>query len=290
MSTAAIAEAESLIEQAEKKLKGGVLSSLFGGNKFEEAEELYTKAANQFKLGKKWKEAGDAFMQAADMQTRMNERDEAATRFVDAANCYRKVNPTEAIDAYTRAISIMTERGRFQTAAKHQKTIAEIYESDVVDLEKAMAAYELAAEWFQAEEASALAGGCLLKVATFAGQLEQYPKAIELFEKLAASSMDNNLTKWSVKDYFLKAGLCHMAAEDQVGARQAIDRYSDLDVTFATQRECIFLKSLLEALEQGDVDTFTAHIVEFDRLTKLDPWKTAVLLKVKKGMEEQTFN
>ncbi|KAI9179420.1 vesicular-fusion protein S17 [Blastocladiella emersonii ATCC 22665] len=286
---AAIAEAELLMEKANKKLNAGVFSSLFGGNKHEEAEELFTKAANQYKLGKKWKEAGDAFSQAADMQLRLGERDEAASRFIDAANAYKKVDPRDAINALKQAIDILTERGRFQMAAKHQKTIAEIYESDLVDLEKAMAAYETAAEWFQGEEASALANGCLLKVATFAAQLEQFPKAVELFEKIAASSMDNSLTKWSVKEYLLKAGLCHLAAEDHVGARQAIERYCDLDVTFATQRECIFLQNLLDTLEAGDADAFTGFVVEYDKLTKLDAWKTSILLKIKKGIESASF-
>jgi alpha-soluble NSF attachment protein len=49
---------------------------------------------------------------------------------------------------------------------------------------------------------------CLLKVAHFAAQLEQYPSAIEKFERVASDSADNQLTKWSIKEYFLKAGLC----------------------------------------------------------------------------------
>lgn len=51
---------------------------------------------------------------------------------------------------------------------------------------------------------------CLLKVAHFAAQLEQYDKAIENLESVATSSIDNSLTKWSIKEYFLKAGLCHL--------------------------------------------------------------------------------
>jgi hypothetical protein len=51
-----------------------------------------------------------------------------------------------------------------------------------------------------------------LKVATFAAQLEQYPEAIEKFESVAEANVDNNLTKWSVREYLLKAGLCHLAS------------------------------------------------------------------------------
>lgn len=51
---------------------------------------------------------------------------------------------------------------------------------------------------------------CLLKVAHFAAQLEQYENAIDKFEAVASASVDNQLTKWSLKEYFLKAVLCHL--------------------------------------------------------------------------------
>lgn len=61
----------------------------------------------------------------------------------------------DAITSLKRAIEILTDRGRFQAAAGHQKEIAQIYESDLVDIEKAMQAYEIAAEWYAGEEANA---------------------------------------------------------------------------------------------------------------------------------------
>ena len=41
-----------------------------------------------------------------------------------------------------KAVDIYTDMGRFTVAAKHHQTIAEIYETDVADLEKAMHHYE----------------------------------------------------------------------------------------------------------------------------------------------------
>lgn len=52
----------------------------------------------------------------------------------------------------------------------------------------------------------------MLKVGTFAAQLGYYDKAIEKFETVAHDSLDNQLMKWSLKEYFLKAGLCHIAS------------------------------------------------------------------------------
>lgn len=49
----------------------------------------------------------------------------------------------------------MTERGRFQAAAKHKEDIANIYESELIDLDMAMAAFETAADWYAAESSTA---------------------------------------------------------------------------------------------------------------------------------------
>ncbi|KAL7747230.1 vesicular-fusion protein S17 [Sorochytrium milnesiophthora] len=294
-ASSAAADADFLMEKADKTLNAGFLRSLMGGNKYEEAEELYTKAANQYKLAKKWKEAGDAFVKSADMQIRLSERDEAAQRFLDASNAYKKSNPEalplcpDAVNALKQAIAILTERGRFQMAAKHQKSVAEIYETDLVDLNKSMEAYEVAAEWFAGEDSTALANGCLIKVATFAAQLEQYDKAIEVFDRVAAASADNALTKWSLKDYFFKATLCHLCKGDYVGAQRALEKYNDMDMSFSTTRECTFLKSLLEALEAGDAEMYTACVVDYNRLTQLDNWKTTILLRIKNSIEKETF-
>lgn len=52
-------------------------------------------------------------------------------------------------------MNLLTERGRFSAAANNQKQIAEIYETDLQDYEKAMLAYEQAADWYSAEDSSA---------------------------------------------------------------------------------------------------------------------------------------
>lgn len=80
------------------------------------------------------------------------------------------------------------------------------------DIKRAIDAYELAGDWFQGDSAEALANKVFLKVADLAALEQIYPKAIERYEGVAKSSAGNNLMKWSLKDYFLKAGICHLAA------------------------------------------------------------------------------
>ena len=60
------------------------------------------------------------------------------------------------------------------STAKHHQAIAEIYESEMIDLEKAMQHYRQAADYFKGEESSSSANKCLIKVAQYAAQMEKY--------------------------------------------------------------------------------------------------------------------
>ncbi|KAI8853569.1 soluble NSF attachment protein [Chytridium lagenaria] len=269
-------QALSLMDQAEKKAK---YTGWFGSNKLDEASDLYARAANCFKLAKMWKEAGDAFISQAN--------DEASSAYLNASKAFKKTHPLDAINALQQAVHLLTERGRFSAAASNQKQIAEIYESEVGDLEKAMNAYETASEWFAGEDSNAQADACLLKVATFAAELKRYEEAVEKFELVASHSVDNKLTKWSVRDYLFKAGLCVLCLDDSIRMKTCLERYKQMDVTFETTRECKFLQELAEAVEGGDVEQFTGLVVEYDRFTKLDSWKTTLLLAVKKSIADE---
>lgn len=49
------------------------------------------------------------------------------------------------------------------------------------------------------------------------------------------------------------------------------------------------LQDLADACEEGDTEKFTNSVAEFDSMTRLDPWKTTLLLRVKKRIPEEDF-
>ncbi|XP_043458943.1 beta-soluble NSF attachment protein isoform X4 [Prionailurus bengalensis] len=207
-----------------------------GNTKIEEACEMYTRAANMFKMAKNWSAAGNAFCQAAKLHMQLQSKHDSATSFVDAGNAYKKADPQEAINCLNAAIDIYTDMGRFTIAAKHHITIAEIYETELVDIEKAIAHYEQSADYYKGEESNSSANKCLLKVAAYAAQLEQYQKAIEIYEQVGANTMDNPLLKYSAKDYFFKAALCHFIV-DELNAKLALEKYEEMFPAFTDSRE-----------------------------------------------------
>ncbi|XP_067144740.1 alpha-soluble NSF attachment protein-like [Centruroides vittatus] len=279
-------KAMQLVADAEKKLKSsqGFLGSLFGGSsKVEEACEMYARAANMFKMAKKWSAAGSAFCEAASLRIKTGSRHEAASCYVDAGNCYKKSDPHEAINCLLKAVEIYTDMGRFTVAARHHMTIAEIYETEVADIEKAITHFEQAADYFKGEESNSSANKCLLSVAKYAAQLEQYEKAIEIYEQVGTASLSNTLLKYSAKEYFFCASLCHMCV-DLLNAEHAIKKYEEMNPSFADSRECKFVKNLLGKLEEQDIDGFTDVIKEYDSISRLDQWYTNILLRIKKSI------
>jgi alpha-soluble NSF attachment protein len=132
-----------------------------------------------------------------------------------------------------------------------------------------------------------LANKLYLKVADIAALEGDYYKAIENFERVSASSVSNNLMKWSVKDYFLKSGLCHLAVGDMVATNRALEKYRDMDPTFASTREHQLLVDLAEAVEAGDQEIFADKLFQYDQMSKLDKWKTTICLKIKNAIEEK---
>ncbi|KAK1330017.1 hypothetical protein QTO34_010201 [Cnephaeus nilssonii] len=287
----------ALLAEADRKVKNSqsFFSGLFGGSsKTEEACEIYARAANMFKMAKNWSAAGNAFCQAAQLHLQLQNKHDAATCFVDAGNAFKKADPQEAINCLMRAIEIYTDMGRFTIAAKHHISIAEIYERSwwtstrpsrtTSSLQTTTRARSPTATTNLSSPPHSSANKCLLKVAGYAAQLEQYQKAVDIYEQVGTNAMDSPLLKYSAKDYFFRAALCHFCI-DMLNAKLAVQKYEELFPAFSDSRECKLMKKLLDAHEEQNVDSYTEAVKEFDSISRLDQWLTTMLLRIKKTIQ-----
>jgi len=276
-------KADDLVAKAEKRMASwGFFSA---SNKYEDASEMLAKAANLYKAAKRWDDAAATFQKVASCHLKLSSAHEAASAYSDAANCYKKTNPDQAIELYKEAVAIQIDLGRFSQAAKLQKEIGELAESNG-DLKAAMEALQTAADYYAGEESHSSANQCLLKVAKHATDLKEYKKAIEIYEQVAMSSLESTLLKYSVKTYLLSAGLCHLAAGEVSAITKAVDRYEQLDVTFGQTREGDFLRKLAACFENLDEDQFTEHVRAYDDISRLDTQQTTLLLAAKTKIKE----
>ncbi|KAI0274839.1 vesicular-fusion protein SEC17 [Gloeopeniophorella convolvens] len=278
--------AQSLLDKADKKANSSTGWFTNSSTKFEEAGDLYQQAANSFKLEKLFREAGDAFAKEAECREKCKETNDAANAWWNAAKAYKRGFPDLAIIALSQTIVHYTHAGRFRQAADREKEIAQIYLQEQNDLRRACESFERAGDWYAQEDAVATANACFKDAADLHAELEEYQVAISRYEQVANHSLGSALTKYSVKDYWLKALLCGLASQDYIATKRNLAKYGQMDATFTSTREAKFIAALLDALEQCDEEAFTSAAFEFDQVSKLDNWKTAMLLKVKRGLSQ----
>jgi alpha-soluble NSF attachment protein len=209
-------------------------------------------------------------------------------------SCLKKSNPLDAVSAYQRAVELLIDAGRLTQAAKLCKECAELYETEELDIgEKshivlAIEAYEQAGELFGMEDSKGQASGCQAKVAELCSAALEPPDLIRsaaIYEQLGRNCLDSPLLKFNAKGFFLQSILCHLANNDSVGAEQALTKFEGIDYTFCESREGKFSRKLVECVEGLDAELFATVCFEYDRISKLDPWKTSMLVKVKRSIQ-----
>jgi alpha-soluble NSF attachment protein len=209
--------------------------------------------------------------------------------------CYKKVNPVDAIEAYKQAVSLYADNARITQAAKLSKEIAVLYETEEVEEDGkshvvlAIEMYEQAAEFYGMEDSKSNSSQCMSKIAELCSAALDPPdfvRASAMYDDLGRRCLESNLLKFNAKAYFLQAVMSHLASSDAVGAQQALDKYDNLDYTFGDSREGKFARSLVEAVDGYDVEGFSTACFEFDRISKLNPWQTSILVKVKRSIDE----
>lgn len=279
-------EADQLMAAGDKKANSK--PGLFGfmsrsDQKYEDAYDLYQQAANTYKMSKNWSKAAEAYMKSSQMQEMLGVGHEAATCYIDASKMYKKGDVRSAIDPLQKAATAYAKLSRFNFASKYTSEVGEIMENDMADLEGALEQYEKAVDYAQMDgSAESTMAKANIKVAKLAAQLEKYERAIELFEEIANSYAENDLLKFSCKEFFLKAGLCILCQKDVETAKIKLDRYESNAAYFRDSREANLLRSLISAMENDDADEYTQVVKEYDAVSKLDAWMTQILLRIKK--------
>merc|ERR1712203_754317 len=105
--------------------------------------------------------------------------------------------------------------------------------------------------YFKGEESNSSANKCMLKVAQYAATLENYNKAIQIYEQVAASALESSLLKYSAKEHFFRASLCHLCI-DALNAQHAVAKYEEQYPAFGDSREAKLIKVIIFAHQRED--------------------------------------
>lgn len=288
---------ENFLNQAQATLQKRTWFASSSEQKYEDAAELFEKAANAYKVGSLFSEAGDAYKRAAKIYSvELKNSGEASKCLTNAGSCFKKASPPDAIEAYREAITLLCDAGRLTQAAKLSKEIGDIFDSEIgandndENVTLAIESYEQAADLFGMEDSKSQQSQCLVKVADLLSAALEPPdlqRSASIYENLGTQCLDSNLLKYNAKGYFTQSVFCHLANGDAIGASQALQKFGNLDFTLGDSREGKFCARLIECVENFDTDDFATACFEYDRISKLNPWQTSMLVKVKRSIDDQ---
>lgn len=279
-----MASGEELQLKAKKELQKW---SLFGiaGNKYENAAEFYKRAAAKYKTSKDFEKAGECFMEAAKLYEKVDSPLEAVQQYRDAGKALKKDVPGLAREAYAHAINYYQDSNRFNQAAKLHVEIAQTW-LDEGKVEEAMQSYRNASDCHIADDSQSASNKVLLEVAFHAAASGDFEMAIQYYEQNARDGVDNQLIRWSVKNYLFSASLCQLCLAAQNNsleqAKEAHDRYCDMSEIFRGTREQKVIEALIDSMFRGDIDVFTQLTQEYDDISKFNNWQVDRLLFTKK--------
>eukprot|EP00834_Sanchytrium_tribonematis_P001079 NODE_23_length_42016_cov_0.755803.p17 type:complete len:277 gc:universal NODE_23_length_42016_cov_0.755803:24623-25453(+) len=273
-----------LEKQARQKLTG------FGwfGNKYADAADLFSQAANQYIIDKNMEKATEMYEQSYHnyMQAHM---EEDAFQVVQSMLKILKKDPEskgedKLLNYSDKLIQHLLQKGRFHMAANFAKQLAEAHHDNAVKIKY----YLKAGEWYEQEDAKALGMKCYHLHAMALMTDKQYELALAKMEYISSNALNDNLQKYMVKEYLFVALIIAMNL-DVLLLNQKMQEYSNMDPSFAQTREYKCIEQLSKSLEEGDSEQFSTVLRQYDQLSKLDEFKTNLLLNVKQNMEKETF-
>lgn len=273
---------------AEKRLKS--FSFFSGSAKYEDAVELYEKAAAQYKMSKNWAEAGAVYRACAELyRDKLKEPHDESVAYENAAKAFKNVDTREALKCYGHAVELLMENNKFSMAAKIWKEMGSLQEKEH-DTRAAINSFQKAGDCYEADNSQANTTAMLAKVAALSADAGDYKKAIQIWEKISKSSLENSALRWSVKDYLFRALLCHFvlaAPSHQLdGVSAKLEQYVDMCPAMDGTREKALIEDLVNDFADQDPDAFADHVFRFDEIQKLDNWTAKVLLEIKKALEQ----
>lgn len=293
---------EALELQAEAKKRQSKATSIFskiGGHTKraqaqEEAESMFAKAGAMFLDLREFIEAAYCFMDASKMASSVYT---SASLDVEAAKAWRSGNePEMAAQSYAKAIATFATKGPQRRAALVTEELADMYK-ELGQFEYSLKNYNRAILLYEQQHENTAAAKARIAAADVAVQgakkPEDYVFAIQFYEKAAQDCAEDaaigaHSERYKLKRYFLKSGLCYLAAGDLIGIKGAItNKYTRWDRAFSGSLEFRLLKELIVAFEEQNVNKFEQAMFKYDSKQKLDKWHLNLALKAKQQLNRK---
>ncbi|RUS16218.1 soluble NSF attachment protein [Endogone sp. FLAS-F59071] len=224
------------------------------------AGNAYQAAALRFKQG---------FSEVSQLQAARNFED--AYRILQSAAKIYASNPQQI----SRAGQLYEELGKIYSSGGQR------------DLEKAIEAYETAANYYEVSD-DFRAPAQKASAAALLAERGRYESAITLLETIVSVCAQDEIRSYKVKDYLFLEALCMIGLEDWIRLGKSVRAWDGKyqGDKWAKSRECRFIKGLIDARNLNDSQIYRDACEEYDKFNRFQEWQIALLLKGKQGIED----
>mmetsp|Transcript_12560 Transcript_12560/g.39866 ORF Transcript_12560/g.39866 Transcript_12560/m.39866 type:complete len:316 (+) Transcript_12560:40-987(+) len=282
-----MAAAASLKKAQELEARGERALSKFsffgGGSKFEDAAECFDDAGKMYVMAKSFDSAGRVYGRAAELHVKAKSEFDAATSQGKAAEAYQKAGEVaKCVEWYERSVATYAGMGKCSMAANSAKKLGELLEQRGEP--RAVEMFRQAVDLYESEGRPQAATGCREKVGYLSAEVGNYAEAQSVFEEMGRAALQSNLGKFNAKKWFTNAVLCALARDDVVAAGNKFSEFRALDYSFDGTREAMLCEALLQAVDANDHEAVAAAAADYDKIKRLDPWMTKILLAIKNSL------
>lgn len=260
--------AKEFIKQAENALNPKGFFAFIGveSSDYTLAAELYSKAANHYKVLKDYPLATKYFNKASKIYRNNDITDfRLISCLINCAECSTNYDIKLAITYYIESINLSITNGRLNDSGKHSKRLAEIYELNT-DYINAIKQYQQAAEYYKSNNPTSYEiYSCISNAALLCVKNTDYQLAVELFENLANLYASSEFQKHKYMNCCVNAMICRLIIGDIVACKKSIDVYITLKSDFIKSQEYKFIDSLIYYYEHYDYENFRYTILDYDK-------------------------
>jgi alpha-soluble NSF attachment protein len=276
--------AEVYISRAQSQLKENFIIRLFelvglaSKPDYDLVAELYSKAANVYRMNKQYELAIDNYQLSADYYLKCDNSHEAINQYTKIIEILSSGQYQQKIVFYKKMLDLYISNGNFDRVNKVNYEIAQLY-FDNFDYESAKSFYNEVIEMHDTRyyEKSLIA---MTKIYLME---DNFAKMAKIYEILCDKQ----------SKYYINVILCHLCNNDVVAATVITKRFCNMFHDGVKSYETDFVNNLINSYENHDLNSFMLTMANYKDYHFMHDMTVSLLVKIKHRLEsesvEETF-
>lgn len=270
-------------------------------SRYEKIAELYSKAGNIYKISNK-EQAIKCFKKVLHYNRQLSESSfnynyDTRNILLNIAELYTKIDYLKSVEYYEQIINYYTEKGEIYNIVKYYEIIGDLYWDNNLIGETKQIYYKTlnlinsnSPDKYYSTKKRLCERICEILICSNDSNSTNVLEVSKIYFDLADDSLRTKLSIYYAKKYILLGLLADCAGDDFVKGKNDLKKYSELDHTFLSSNEGIFIEKIFKAIDSNDSDELSFLCADLDKIIPLDKIQVNLLSRIKKLIDNDFSN